>query len=163
MPRLIFSILLFFALLPNMTGPAMAGVGVGDPLPAVDVRLLDGSTISLRAFKKRPLLIAIWATWCPPCVKEMTGLQQLYERYRGQGLEIIAISVDAERTQVDDFIRIRGLTYPIAMSVPRHREIFGPFLLPPRLFLIDPAGRVAFSHWGPTRSEALEATIKAML
>lgn len=149
-----------------MTGPAgtaNAGVGLGDDLPSVEIRLLDGKTLNLAALRKRPVLVTFWATWCPPCHKEMAELQQLYERYRSQGLEIIAISVNSERSQVDEYLKSRGLTYPMAMSTPRHTEVFGPMLLPPRLFLIAPDGKVALSHWGPVRLEALEATVKAML
>jgi len=156
-------ILVVLALLPSMAGSATAGVGLGDEVPALDIRLLDGKTMNLGALKKRPVLITFWATWCPPCIKEMADLQQLYERYHGQGLEIIAISVNTERAQIDEFIKSRGLTYPMAMSVPRHSEVFGPMLFPPRLFLIGPDGKVAISHWGPVRLEALEATVKAML
>jgi peroxiredoxin len=158
--RLILAIL---ALLPSMAGSATAGVGIGEQVPSLDIRLLDGKVVNLGALKKRPVVVAFWATWCPPCIKEMGDLQQLYERYRSQGLEVIAISVNTDRGQVDEFIKARGLTYPMAMSVPRHNEVFGPMLFPPRLFLIDPSGKVALSHWGPVRFEALEATVKAML
>lgn len=162
MSKLVRLLAFLVALLP-MAGTAAAGVGIGDELPSLDVRLLDGKVVSLRALKTKPVLLTFWASWCPPCIKEMSDLQQLYERYHGQGLEIIAISVDTGRAEVDAFIKARGFTYPMAMSVPRHVEIFGPLLLPPKLFLIDPSGRVALSHWGPVRPEALEATIKAML
>jgi peroxiredoxin len=157
--------LFLFLLLASavFAGPAMAGITLGDEVPPLDVRLLDGKVVNLRALKAKPVLVTFWATWCPPCIKEMSDLQQLYERYHGQGLEIIAISVNTERAQVDEFIKARGFTYPMAMSVPRHVEIFGPMLLPPKLYLIDPGGKVALSHWGPVRPEALEATIKAML
>lgn len=161
--RHIASFLSLLAFFFAATPAARAGIGVGDEVPALDVRLLNGKTMSLGALKKRPVLVTFWATWCPPCVKEMGELQQLYERYRGQGLEIIAISVNTERAQVDEFVKARGLTYPMAMSVPRHNEVFGPMLFPPRLFLIDPGGKVALSHWGPVRFEALEATVKGML
>lgn len=156
-------VLLIFALSSIWSGPALAGVSLGDEVPALDVRLLDGKVLNLRALRTRPVLVAFWATWCPPCIKEMNDLQQLYERYRDQGLEIIAISINTERAEVEEFLKSRGFTYRMAMSVPRHVEIFGPMLLPPRLFLIDPGGRVALSHWGPVRPEALEATIKTML
>ena len=158
--RHLFLFLLLASTLP--AAPVLAGVGLGDEIPALDIRLLDGKVVNLRALRTKPVLVTFWATWCPPCIKEMSDLQQLYERYRGQGLEIIAISVNTERAPVDEFIKARGLTYPMAMSVPRHVEVFGPMLLPPKLFLIDPGGRVALSHWGPVRPEALEATIKAM-
>lgn len=156
-------VLLLLVLSSVLSRPVPAGVGLGDEVPALDVRLLDGKVLSLGAYRTRPVVLAFWATWCPPCIKEMSDLQQLYERYRDRGLEVIAISVNTERAQVEEFIKSRGLTYRMAMSVPRHVEIFGPMLLPPRLFVIDPAGRIALSHWGPVRPEALEATIKAML
>lgn len=163
MLKLLRALLSLLALLPAMAGSATAGVGVGDMVPALDIRLLDGKVVNLGALRKRPVVVTFWATWCPPCHKEMADLQVLYERYRAQGLEVIAISVNTDRAQVDDFVRGRGLTYPMAMSVPRHNEVFGPMLFPPRLFVIDPNGKVALSHWGPVRFEALEATVKAML
>jgi len=140
-----------------------AAVGVGDNAPALDIRLLDGKSMNLAALKKRPVLVSIWATWCPPCTKEMVDLQKLYERYHGQGLEVVAISLDTDRAQVDDFLKARGITYPVAMSVPRHNEVFGPMLFPPRLYLIGPDGKVALVQWGPVRFEALEQQVRSML
>lgn len=143
--------------------PAQAGVAIGDTVPAFEVRLLDGQTLKFSSLRKRPVLVTFWATWCPPCHQEMIDLQSLYERYRTQGLEVIAISVNTDRAQVDEYLKGRGFSYPMAMSVPRHTEIFGPMLLPPRLFLIDADGKVVLSHWGPVRLEALEATVKTLL
>jgi peroxiredoxin len=140
-----------------------AAVGVGDNVPALDVRLLDGKTINLASLKKRPVLISIWATWCPPCTKEMVDLQKLYERYHGQGLEVVAISLDTDRAQVDDFVKVRGITYPVAMSVPRHNEVFGPMLFPPRLYLIGPDGKVALVQWGAVGFDVLDAKVRSML
>lgn len=161
--RRIVIVLFLLLLSPAMVGSATAGVGVGDAVPSLEIRLLDGQLVNLATLKRRPVLVAFWATWCPPCIKEMADLQQLYERYRAQGLEIIAISINTDRADVDEFLKKRGLTYPMAMSVPRHGEVFGPMLFPPRLFLIAPDGKVALSHWGPVRFEALEATVKSML
>lgn len=154
---------LLSALLLTLSAVARADVRVGDAVPAFDTRLLNGKTLAYGSLKRRPVVITFWATWCPPCHQEMIELQQLYERYHGQGLEVIAISVNTERAQVVDYLKSRGFTYPVAMSMPRHGEIFGPMLFPPRLFLIDSNGKLVLSHWGPIRFEALEATVKAML
>lgn len=50
--------------------------GTGQQLPALDLRSQQGQTVSLVAFKGKPVVVNLWATWCPPCVREMPVLQQ---------------------------------------------------------------------------------------
>ena len=54
----------------------------------------DGKQRMLSEFKGSILVVNLWATWCPPCVREMPSLAKLSEFYKGQNLKIIAISVD---------------------------------------------------------------------
>jgi len=59
------------------------------------------------------VLLNFWATWCPPCRKEMPSMQALYEKFKGQGLNIVAVSVDAEVSTVQEFVQKNGLTFQI--------------------------------------------------
>jgi peroxiredoxin len=165
MPALIrrFALCLSLVAASCVSPQALAGVGVGEAVPSFDTRLVDGTMLRLSNLKKRPVLVAFWATWCPPCHRELIELQTLYDSYHGKGLEVIAISVDSDKGQVAEYLKARGITYPVAMNTPRHTEVFGPMLLPPRLFLIAPDGRLVLNHWGPVRMEALESTLKTML
>jgi peroxiredoxin len=61
------------------------------------------------------VLVNFWATWCPPCRKEMPDLEALYEKYKDQGFVILAIS-DEESAKVSPFIADRKITYPILLD-----------------------------------------------
>ncbi|MBU0751244.1 MAG: TlpA family protein disulfide reductase [Gammaproteobacteria bacterium] len=136
---------------------------VGDRIPAFDTTLLNGSTLSGKALAGRPLLVVLWATWCPTCRKELPELQKLYEKHRAGGFELLAVSIDAERLEVDEFWQDHHYTFPVAMRTPRHSEIFGPTRAPPRFFLIDRKGTLVFRHAGAIGYEQLEAALKPLL
>ena len=67
---------------------------VGRPAPAFTLTDLEGKLVSLSDFKKKAILLDFWATWCPPCVKEIPHFITLYEQYKDQGFEVVGISVD---------------------------------------------------------------------
>jgi cytochrome c biogenesis protein CcmG, thiol:disulfide interchange protein DsbE len=71
---------------------------VGSRAPEYTAFTLDGDSIPLSRFRGDVVLLNIWATWCPPCVHEMPALQRLHEALAGEGLSIVAVSVDAPPT-----------------------------------------------------------------
>lgn len=149
---------LVFASLPPF---AAAAPDVGEPVPGFEARLLSGQVVRSSQYRQRPLLVVFWASWCPPCKGEMAELQKLYERHRGRGLEILAISMDEDRKDIDDFLRAQPVSFPVARENDRHGDIFGPFLMPPRLFLIGRDGRLRLAQWGAMKRDALEGAIRA--
>ena len=82
----------------------------GTRAPAAIFEDGDGRPTSLAAFRGRPVLVNLWATWCGPCVVEMPSLDALAAR-AGADIEVIAISQDANgRQAVTDFFRARNFT-----------------------------------------------------
>ena len=79
---------------------------------------LDGNSWDLHDLRGKVGLVNFWATWCPPCRKEMPDLESLYERFKDQGLIILAIS-DEEPAKVKPFIAERKITYPILLDPGR--------------------------------------------
>ncbi|MDP9169877.1 MAG: TlpA family protein disulfide reductase, partial [Acidobacteriota bacterium] len=73
---------------------------------------LDGRDWHLSALRGKVVLVNFWATWCPPCRKEMPDLDELYTRFRSQGLVILAVS-DEDAATVKTFLAGRKITYPI--------------------------------------------------
>ena len=63
-------------------------------LPAVTFYDSDGKPATLADFKGQPLVVNLWATWCPPCVGELPSLDKLQAKMRAKGLKVIAISMD---------------------------------------------------------------------
>jgi peroxiredoxin len=79
---------------------------------------LQGNPWHLRDLKGKVVLVNFWATWCPPCRKEMPDLQALYDRYKDQGFVVVSIS-DEEAAKVQPFIAERKITYPVLLDPGR--------------------------------------------
>jgi peroxiredoxin len=85
---------------------------------------LQGRTWTLKELRGKVVLVNFWATWCPPCRKEMPDLETLYNRFKDQGLIILA-TTDEEASKVRPFVAERGVTYPILLDPGRKiNELF---------------------------------------
>ena len=106
---------------------AMAKLEADDQLrQKADFTLTDlqGKTWTLSELRGKVVLVNFWATWCPPCRKEMPDLEALYNRFKDQGLVILAIS-DEEAEKVQPFITERKITYPVMLDPGRKvNELF---------------------------------------
>ncbi len=72
----------------------------GNSLPNVEVEALDGTKVQTLSFENdgKPIVISFWASWCKPCIKELTAIQDLYEDWQEEtGVKVIAISIDDAR------------------------------------------------------------------
>lgn len=124
---------------------------------------LQGKEWHLKNLRGKVVLVNFWATWCPPCRKEMPDLQALYEKYKDQGLLILAIS-DEEVAKVRPFIAERKISYPVMLDP--ERKVNGLFQVEgiPKSFVYDRDGRmVAQSIDMRTRSQFQEMLAQAGL
>lgn len=107
----------------------------------------------LRDLRGKIVLVNFWATWCPPCRKEMPDLQALYDKYKDQGLVVLSIS-DEEIGKVSPFIAERKITYPVLLDPGR--KVNDAFVVEgiPKSFVYDREGKlVAQSIDMRTRSQ----------
>jgi thiol-disulfide isomerase/thioredoxin len=102
---------------------------------------LEGHSWHMRDLNGKVLLVNFWATWCPPCRKEMPDLEALYEKYKGQGFLILAIS-DEESAKVAPFIAGRKITYPVLLDPGR--KVNDLFVVEgiPKSFVFDREGKL---------------------
>jgi peroxiredoxin len=120
-------------------------IQAGDAAPDYGAAVLGGDSLRLADLRGSPVVLNIWATWCPPCRDEMPGLQQLHERYAGRGLRVIGVSVDSPGSEgaVRSFAAEYGLTFTLLLDpadlVARRFRTAGV----PETFLIDADGRIA--------------------
>lgn len=119
-------------------------LAAGDAAPDYAAPVLDGDSLHLSALRGQPVLLNIWATWCPPCREEMPALQALHEQYASRGLRVIGVSVDSRGSEntIRRFLSEGGFTFTIlhdpADAVSRQFRALGV----PESFLIDGEGTI---------------------
>jgi thiol-disulfide isomerase/thioredoxin len=145
---------------PFLVGAARVGLQPGDLAPELAWQNPDGTTAELRDLAGNPVRLTelrgktvwlnFWATWCPPCQAETPVLREMDERYRDQGLVIVAIAV--QETTVNDvaaYAERYGLDYPIAFDASADIfDLYRVYALPTQVF-IGPDGRITNVVNGP--------------
>lgn len=133
------------------------------------LRALDGRTVRLSDYLgKDVVLLSFWATWCVPCLGEMPELEKLYQRYKDQGLTILAISMDGPETiaNVEPTVRRHGVTFPVLLDEDtRVSAVFNPTRDAPYAVIIDRSGSIVDRRLGyaPGDEAKLEEKLKSLL
>ena len=130
-----------------------------------DFTLLDinGKSWELKSLKGKVVLVNFWATWCPPCRKEMPDLEALFQRFKNQGLVVLALS-DEDAATVKPFIAGRKITYPVLLDPGRKVNLLFNVVGIPKTFIYDRQGKlVAQTIDIRTRHQFLEMLAQAGL
>jgi len=151
-------VLSFFSLL---TGPAHAASQMPHfALPSVE----DGATIDSNSYKGKVLLINFWATWCPPCRKEIPSLIELQKEFGPKGFSVIGISTDEGGSAlVAKFTKKMEINYPVVMGDTKTPMAFGGIIGIPSSFLVNRQGTVVKRYDGYVDHETLVTDIKSVM
>jgi len=151
------------------TTGAEAGAGAGDravgaPLPPLKVDALSGKTIDVAHYRGHVLLLDVWASWCGPCKQELPVLNDMARRLKADGIEILAVSVDQDRANVDKFLREHGGKWALTVAHDPRGEI-AELLQPdkmPTSYVVDRAGIVRYVNAGflPEDAPAIEHRLR---
>ncbi len=135
------------ALLSGSSAPPP--IGRGSPAPDFELPALSGGSLRLSELRGRVVLLNFWATWCKPCEDEMPAMERLHRQLQGQGLALLAVSVDDAPEPVEAFRRRLGLSFPILLDPGQEvSRRFQTFRFPETL-LIDREGSVVDRFVGP--------------
>ncbi len=170
-----FVLVLFIVLVLASPSPCAASflnsgpkVGQGDVLPPFATNDLKGNRVDLADYiGQKVILLDFWSIYCAPCVEQMPGLIELYEKYNDMGLMVFGISLDgrfnARRLNkfVDGFDQ--GIPYPIihdAESVIR--SLYGVSALP-TVIIVDAGGEVKLFHIGKDDEKVIDDFVMRLI
>ena len=134
-------------------------------VPEIAVNSITGEAIKLYQVKNNFTIINFWATDCPGCIKEMPGLTNVYNQLKGQGLQIIAVSMSYDPpNQVLNFTQKNKIPFPVVLDVDGQiARSFGDIRLTPTSILIDKNGKIIDKVIGELDFNKLNALLKKHL
>lgn len=124
---------------------------VGDQCPSFEVQMLDGELVSIDSLRGKTVLINFWATWCPPCNKEMTRVEkEIVERFADEEFVFLPISRGEKPEVVKTWRTKNGYKFDTGLDIAT--EIFPLFARTgiPRNYLIGPDGTIVYYEVGYT-------------
>lgn len=137
--------------LPTALVPPGLEVGsqAGNLAPNFLLETLEGGEIRLSDLRGKAVVLNFWAKWCRPCRREMPQFVAAYQRYRDQGLAIVAVNLQEGRRTIQRFANDFGIDFPIAMD--RRGEVAGEYHLLglPTTYFIDRDGVIRSVYRGP--------------
>lgn len=124
------------------------GIKLGDKAPQLALDSMNGAG-KMTIAPGKVTIVDFWATWCEPCKKSFPKLQELYVKYKSNGLEIVAVSVDDEKNGIADFAKTHGgAKFPVGWDDGKKlAEKWKPENMPTS-YIVGKDGTVKFIHRG---------------
>jgi thiol-disulfide isomerase/thioredoxin len=121
----------------------------GTPLPDMSFDLLGdaGGSARFADYHGRPLVVNVWASWCPPCQQEMPAFEEVHKAL-GDRVQIVGLDRADSRSTATDFAAKRAITYPLLFDP---QDTFAPVVgiaVMPTTLLVSPEGVVVKTHAG---------------
>jgi thiol-disulfide isomerase/thioredoxin len=132
--------------------------------PVWTLKDVDGREVKSADFKGKVVVVDFWATWCPPCRKEIPEYVAMQKKYADKGLMIVGISLDeAPAADVKRFGEGMKINYPLVMGDAETVDAFGGVEGLPTAFVIDREGNVRHVKLGLADPAAYEKLIVSLL
>lgn len=149
----------------SVRGPSAVSPLVGREIQ-VEAPGLDGVPVAVGEDGARVRVVDVWASWCEPCRKQLPALDRLAREYAGRGVRVYGVSFDADRRELEEFLRETPVSFPVLWDAGGERltEHLAIRRLPTTL-VIDGDGVVRHVHpgYGPHHDERIEGEVRALL
>ncbi len=143
----------------------VGNISAARPTGALDFVSNDfsGKSIHLSDYRGKPVLVNLWASWCPPCRAEMTDLIRYYNSHQADGLVLLAVNSEDNSDSAQQFVREKQMPFPVLFDPNGNAErTFGANGLP-STYLIDRTGALRFSWTGQISPSILDQRVTPLL
>ena len=127
------------------------------PAPELRAQDLAGVPKTLADYRGKVVLLNFWASWCPPCLREMPSLERLRVKMAGRPLEIVALNSAEAPEEVNAYLARMKLGFPILLDPDGSNTKRWKVFALPTTFMLDAEGRVRYVLTGPTEWDEGEA------
>ncbi|WP_106830983.1 TlpA family protein disulfide reductase [Parabacteroides pacaensis] len=149
---LLLSLFTLCALIAKAQDDSSDIVKVGQKMPAFSIISDNGKTFNSEELKGKVVLITFFATWCPPCQKELPEIEKyIWQKYKNnKDFRLLVIGREHNEDELTKYNEKKGFTFPLYPD--KNRKIFGAFAqnLIPRNYLINKEGEVVYASKGYT-------------
>lgn len=158
------AVILLWTLRPGSGGSFQRVPIVPDPVPAWAITNVHGGMLASSDFRDRILVVNFWATWCPPCIRELPDLKAFHLANSNRPVSVIGVSVDEGGTDVvRDFVDRNALGYPVGLVTESMAGAFRASGTIPATYVIDRQGRFAAHYLGALTRQELERITAVLL
>jgi peroxiredoxin len=131
--------------------------------PDFTLQKMDGQSFTLSDHKGQVVILNIWATWCPPCRKEIPDFIKIQKKLKDKGILFAGVSVDKKGwSAVRPFAKKYDINYPIMVDNGTVSRKYGPFRAIPVTFIINKKGKIAYAGAGMIKGKSLEKVLEKM-
>jgi thiol-disulfide isomerase/thioredoxin len=127
------------------------------PAPELKANDVAGAPRTLADYRGKVVLLNFWASWCPPCLREMPSMERLRVKMAGRPLAIVALDSAEAAEEVNAFLSKMKLGFPILLDPDGSNTKRWKVFALPTTFLLDAEGRVRYALTGPTEWDEGEA------
>ena len=139
-------------------------LGQDTPPPELTLKDIKGRDVRLSDYRGKIVLVNFWATWCPPCLKEIPDLVKLQRDYGNRGLQVIGVTYPPQKlAEVRRFVRRAKVNYPVGLGTEEMKLLFSSSETLPMTIVIGTDGRIRDIIEGILLPEEIEQKIKPLL
>ncbi len=135
----------------------------GRKAPNFKLENIDGKYVELsKEIGNGPILISFWATWCKPCIEELTQYKAIFNEYESKGVKIFAVSTDNEKTAAKVRPMVKSKGFPFTILLDPNSEVARKYYVPsvPYVVIVDKHGNIAYSHLGYMKGDEIKVREK---
>lgn len=105
-----------------------------------------------------PILLSFWATWCKPCLEELSAYKKIYNEFKEKGFKMYAISTDDERTvaKVKPFVKSKRYEFPVLLDTNSDVSRLYYAQAVPYSVILNEKGYIVYSHLGYMRGDEIQ-------